>query len=137
MAAACRLGWGAFLFYLAAFVYYLYVRIRYTIRGLGSYEVYGIVLLVIEVLGGTTVVLFGSNLLWEPLHEKYPPEAERQGVPMVRAHLRTSGIVLQAVMSVPLEAWLVHEAQLRSAVTLLLAALHHQHWIAGSICSPL
>lgn len=82
-----RLGWAAFLFYLGAFIYYVYVRIRYTIGGLGDYEVYGIVLLIIEVLGATTVVLFGINLLWEPLHEKYPPDPERQGVPKVRAHL--------------------------------------------------
>ena len=80
-----RWGWATFLFYIAAFLYYLYVRIRYTIAGLGAgYEVYGIALLVVECLGASTIILFGLQMLWDPLHEKYPEDPNRPGVPQVQ-----------------------------------------------------
>ena len=79
-----RYGWATFLFYLGAFLYYLYVRIRYTISGLGAgYEVYGIALLIVECLGASTIILFGIQMLWDPLHEKYPEDPNRPGVPQV------------------------------------------------------
>ncbi len=40
--------------------------------GLGSVLPYGILLLVVEVLGATTVLVYGINLLFNPLHEKPP-----------------------------------------------------------------
>ena len=40
--------------------------------GLGSVLPYGILLLVVEVLGATTVLVYGINLLFSPLHEKPP-----------------------------------------------------------------
>ena len=85
LALSCRYGWACFLFYIAAFLYYLYVRIRYTIHGLGpGYEVYGIALLIVECLGASTIVLFGIQMLWDPLHEKYPEDPNRPGVPQVQ-----------------------------------------------------
>ena len=71
-------------FYLGALAFYLYVRIHYTLSGLGAkYEWYGIVLLVVECFGATTIAMYGINLLWRPVHEKYPPDPEQPGKPLV------------------------------------------------------
>ena len=44
--------------------------------GLGSVLPYGILLLVVEVLGATTVLVYGINLLFSPLHEKPPVDED-------------------------------------------------------------
>lgn len=94
----CRVGWLTNLFYLAALAYYLYVRIHYTLSGLGAkYEWYGIILLIVECFGATTILMYGMNLLWRPVHEKYPPDPEVPGKPLVSAaHLRCQASLMQS-----------------------------------------
>ena len=88
-----RLGWLANIFYYGALIYYLYVRIRYTLSGLGpKYEWYGIVLLVVECFGATTIAMYGLNLLWRPVHEKYPPDPEAPGKPLVSPSLPSDNV---------------------------------------------
>ena len=60
------LGVIVFLSYLAALGFYLWVRITKTLD-LGPYVWYGILVLVIECLGATTVILYGINLLRMPV----------------------------------------------------------------------
>lgn len=55
-----------FLAYLAALAFYLWVRITKTLD-LGRFTWYGILVLVIECLGATTVILYGINLLRMPV----------------------------------------------------------------------
>ena len=43
------------------------IRIVHTIGPLGPYIPYGIVLLLVEILGATTVISYGMNLLYLPL----------------------------------------------------------------------
>jgi hypothetical protein len=57
---------AVFLAYLGALVFYLWVRITKTLD-LGPYRWYGILVLVIECLGATTVILYGINLLRMPV----------------------------------------------------------------------
>lgn len=87
------MGWLANIFYYGALIFYLYVRIHDTLGGLGpKYMWYGIVLLVVECFGATTIAMYGLNLLWRPVHEKYPPDPEVAGKPLVSlprpAHLK-------------------------------------------------
>ena len=60
------LGVIVFLSYLAALGFYIWVRITKTLD-LGPYVWYGILVLVIECLGATTVILYGINLLRMPV----------------------------------------------------------------------
>ena len=58
-----KLNWTgsiAFLFYIIALLVYLYIRIMKTLSGLGSYLVYGIFVLGVEVLGATTTLIYGG-----------------------------------------------------------------------------
>ncbi|KAK9842280.1 hypothetical protein WJX81_004432 [Elliptochloris bilobata] len=60
------IGMAVFLCYLAALAFYLWVRITKTLD-LGQFQWYGILVLVIECLGATTVILYGINLLRMPV----------------------------------------------------------------------
>ncbi|KAK9810557.1 hypothetical protein WJX73_000559 [Symbiochloris irregularis] len=85
------LGWLANMFYWGALVFYVYTRIRYTLSGLGSkYEFYGIVLLVVECLGATTILQYGTNLLFRSVHEKYPRDPDNPSKPLTKLpyHIR-------------------------------------------------
>jgi cellulose synthase/poly-beta-1,6-N-acetylglucosamine synthase-like glycosyltransferase len=77
-------GWFAMTFYLAAFVFYLWVRISKTMNMGPGYVWYGIYLLVVEILGASTVILYGTNLLWNPVIEKFPEDPDTPGKPKVR-----------------------------------------------------
>jgi hypothetical protein len=77
-----RLGWILFLFYLGALVFYMWIRITKTL-GLGKFTAYGIVLLVVEFLGATTVINYALNLLWNPVHEKFLEDRDHPGLPLV------------------------------------------------------
>lgn len=66
-----RINWvGAlsFVTYLAALVFYIWVRITKTLD-LGPYLWYGCVILAVELLGATTVLLYGVNLVRDPVTE--------------------------------------------------------------------
>jgi hypothetical protein len=66
-------GCFVFVFFVLALGFYLWVRITKTLD-LGPYLAYGIVFLTVEILGSLTTILYGINLLLDPL----PPEAYKQ-----------------------------------------------------------
>ena len=76
-AACCRretkiniIGSIAFIAYILALGFYLWVRITKTLD-LGPYLWYGCLILAIEMLGATTVILYGLNLV-SPTHAFTP-----------------------------------------------------------------
>ena len=69
------MGMSVFVFYICAFGFYMWIRIAKTLD-LGSYLWYGILVLCVEVMGATTVVLYGTNLLWNPVNEIVLQESE-------------------------------------------------------------
>ena len=44
---------------------------------------YGILVLVIEMLGATTTLLYGLNILFDPVHEELPQDPENPGLTLV------------------------------------------------------
>ena len=73
-------GWFLFLAWVGAFGFYMYVRITKTISQLGGgYVAYGVALLVVEIMGATTVVNYGMNLLYNPMHEKFQEDPDSPG----------------------------------------------------------
>ena len=46
----------------------------------GGYVAYGVALLVVEIMGATTVVNYGMNLLFNPMHEKFPEDPDSPGM---------------------------------------------------------
>ena len=72
-----------FLYYTGAFGFYLYVRISKTLDLGPDYTFYGIVLLVVECMGATTVFLYGTNLLFNPVHEAFVEDERQPGTPKV------------------------------------------------------
>lgn len=69
-------GSAAFFLYIVAFIAYMYIRVSKTLVGLGQYLVYGIFVLVVEVLGATTTLIYGTNLIWDPVNEEDKALAE-------------------------------------------------------------
>lgn len=45
---------------------------------------YGILVLVVEMLGATTTLLYGLNILFDPVHEKLPMDPNNPGLTVVR-----------------------------------------------------
>ena len=76
-------GWIAMTFYICAFVFYMYVRIAYSLDLGPGYIWYGIYLLCVEVLGFTTTIIYGLNLLWNPVIEQFPEDPSSPGRPQV------------------------------------------------------
>ncbi|DBA65793.1 TPA: hypothetical protein ACH3X2_002830 [Trebouxia sp. C0005] len=77
-------GWIAMTFYVCAFIFYMYVRIAHSLDLGKGYIWYGIYLLCVEVLGFTTTIIYGLNLLWNPVIEQFPEDPESPGKPKVR-----------------------------------------------------
>ena len=69
------MGTSVFVFYICAFGFYLWIRIAKTLD-LGQYLGYGIFVLIVECMGATTVILYGTNLLWNPVNEIVLQESE-------------------------------------------------------------
>ena len=69
------MGMSVFIFYVCALVFYLWIRITKTLD-LGEYLGYGIFVLCVEVMGATTVILYGTNLLYNPVNEIVLQESE-------------------------------------------------------------
>lgn len=63
-------GLTVFIIYILAFLGYMFVRITKTLGGLGSYLPYGIFVLLVEIMGASTTIIYGVNLIYEPVHEK-------------------------------------------------------------------
>lgn len=78
--------WGSGLqfvtIYVFSLIFYLYVRIVHTLD-LGKFLAYGIFVLIVEIMGATTTILYGVNILFHPVHEEIIPDPEHPGVPKV------------------------------------------------------
>lgn len=61
------LGLSAYIFFVLAFGFYMYIRVTKTL-GLGSYLWYGCLVLAVEVLGATTTLIYGMNLIYTPIY---------------------------------------------------------------------
>lgn len=59
-------GCAIMAFFLVSFVFYMYIRITKTMD-LGRYLAYGIYVLIVEVLGASATLLYGINLLLDPV----------------------------------------------------------------------
>ncbi|KAK9803849.1 hypothetical protein WJX73_008180 [Symbiochloris irregularis] len=70
-------GCLAMIVYLAALGFYIWVRVTKTL-GLAQYTFYGVIVLIIELMGATTVILYGINLVWEPALEVYELDEEEE-----------------------------------------------------------
>lgn len=70
-------------FYICAFIFYMYVRIAHSLDLGPGYIWYGIYLLCVEVLGFTTTIIYGLNLLWNPVIEQFPEDPQSPGRPQV------------------------------------------------------
>ena len=70
------------IFYFAAFIFYLYVRISKTLD-LGAYVWYGVLVLFVEIMGATTTCLYGLNIVFRPIHEPARPDPDAPGLVLV------------------------------------------------------
>ena len=70
-------------FYICAFIFYMYVRIAHSLDLGPGYIWYGIYLLCVEILGFTTTIIYGLNLLWNPVIEQFPEDPSSPGRPKV------------------------------------------------------
>lgn len=77
------LGCLVFFTYLMALGFYMWVRITKTLD-LGPYLSYGIIVLIVELLGSTTVILYGVNLLLEPVLTRYEMDPACPSKPKVK-----------------------------------------------------
>ena len=68
------------LVYCIALVFYLWVRITKTLD-LGRYLPYGIFVLIVEIMGATTTLLYGVNILWHPVNPPLPEDPNNPGLP--------------------------------------------------------
>ncbi len=49
-----------------------------------SHAGYGVFVLIVEIIGASTVMLYGVNLLWNPVIEKFEEDPMLPGRPKVR-----------------------------------------------------
>ncbi|DBA93998.1 hypothetical protein WJX77_002685 [Trebouxia sp. C0004] len=78
-----RMNWtGAItmLVYFGVLCFYLYIRVSKTMD-LGQYLWYGIIVLVVEIMGASTTLLYGVNLILHPVYQPLPKD--ESGKPMV------------------------------------------------------
>jgi endoglucanase len=68
--------------YVLALFFYLYVRVAHTLD-LGSYVWYGVFVLMVEILGATTTLLYGINIVADPVHEPPRPDPDNPGLVLV------------------------------------------------------
>ncbi len=81
------------LVYLIALCFYLWVRTTKTLD-LGKYLAYGVIVLVVEIMGATATLLYGINILWHPVNPPVPEDPANPGLPKVCAQFPTSGEML-------------------------------------------
>ena len=55
---------------------------------LGKYIIYGVIVFAIEMLGATTTLLYGVNLLMHPVHETFPRDEAGKPQVMLTYHVR-------------------------------------------------
>ena len=71
------------LFYMLAFIFYMWVRITKTLD-LGPYLGYGIFVLIVEIMGATSTISYGINLIWSPVNPPLAEDPANPGLPKVR-----------------------------------------------------
>ena len=76
--------WGTMLmvFYTLAFIFYMWVRITKTLD-LGQYLGYGIFVLIVEIMGATSTISYGINLIWSPVNLSLAEDPANPGLPKV------------------------------------------------------
>ena len=86
-------GLAIMVVYALAFLFYMWVRVTKTLD-LGRYLPYGILVLIIEIMGATTTLLYGVNLLRHPVNPPPPEDPANPGLPKVQPPLRRSTLFL-------------------------------------------
>ena len=128
------LGSLSFFAYLCALGFYIWIRITYTLA-LGPYLPYGCVILGIEMLGATTVILYGINLIQDPISDTYHlgedpsnPGKPRTALPLPRPRARA---LLQGVPGDPAQVdtpstakCCLHFGVSNAPITLLTPTMH-------------
>ena len=66
--------------YFCVLCFYLYIRVSKTMD-LGQYLWYGVIVLVVEIMGASTTLLYGVNLILHPVYQPLPKD--ESGKPMV------------------------------------------------------
>ncbi|CAL5228455.1 g11593 [Coccomyxa viridis] len=83
--------WGSMLmvFYTLAFSFYMWVRITKTLD-LGQFLGYGIFVLIVEIMGATSTISYGINLIWSPINSPLAEDPANPGLPKVNLpyHIR-------------------------------------------------
>ena len=54
---------------------------------LGSYVWYGVIVLVVELAGATTTLVWCLNIIMDPVHEPLRMDPDNPGLTLVRMHL--------------------------------------------------
>ena len=104
--------------------------------------------LVVEVMGASTVVLYGINLLFTPDAPVYEPDADRPGLPKARPSAadspaaRTAHHALgRSVQRLPrMPGWMVeegHEGMLRAGRTQRACLCRHSTRAFGPLCAAM
>ncbi|KAL3155246.1 hypothetical protein ABBQ32_013178 [Trebouxia sp. C0010 RCD-2024] len=78
-----RINWSGctvMFAYFGVLCFYLYIRVSKTLD-LGQYFWYGIIVLIVEIMGASTTLLYGVNLLLHPVYQPVP--RDESGKPMV------------------------------------------------------
>lgn len=60
------------------------IGMRLSSAGSASHAGYGVFVLIVEIIGASTVMLYGVNLLWNPVIEKFEEDPMLPGRPKVR-----------------------------------------------------
>ena len=64
--------------YVVCFLFYMWVRVTKTLD-LGRYLGYGVFVLIVEIMGATTTILYGINLLRHPVNEPLLDDTRQPG----------------------------------------------------------
>lgn len=70
------------VFYTLAFSFYMWVRITKTLD-LGQFLGYGIFVLIVEIMGATSTISYGINLIWSPINSPLAEDPANPGLPKV------------------------------------------------------
>ena len=83
-----KIGLSIFVFYCIAFIMYIFIRATKTL-GLGPLLVYGIIVLLVEILGGIAMLPYGLCLCARVVNNKAPAPDEKGIVAtVIRYHIR-------------------------------------------------
>ncbi|KAK9785109.1 hypothetical protein WJX73_003901 [Symbiochloris irregularis] len=103
------IGMLLMLLYIGALGFYIWVRVTKTLD-LGPYTWWGIVVFGVEMLGATTTLLYGLNLLWLPRNEPLPEDEHSPGLTKVQQQYHVRVLVPCYKESLEIVARTVHAA---------------------------